>query len=176
MDYKKRLFLKSAVVSIGLLSLGVSFDSLSFAEEVTKDNYVYKEEVLDDKYPLVLSHININEKAKRSDVKKIDCIINYNGKEYVVDKIHNAILSTNEGNILIKSQRKISFNVKNIPNLKVKADDILITFTGDTVILDRNNVKKTFNSNEVEHVVYDYLHRALKYRKIDGKDLIQESF
>ncbi len=176
MDYQKRLFLKSAVIGIGLLAFGVSFDSLSFAERVTKENYLYKKEVLDDKYPLVLSHIRVDERVREREMLPLSCSINYNGKTYIVDERHNAELTIGKGVVFVKAPEGAVFYVKNVPNLSVKVDDTLFYFTGDTAILDRNNVKKTFNSNEVKFIVYDYLNRVLRYRKIGSEDLIQESF
>ena len=82
MNKSRRLFIKKSLVLA--VSMCIFSGNTVYAEEVvTKDNYIYKNETIDNNYQLKLLHILVPEKAKRNILQN-DYEITYNNKKYIV--------------------------------------------------------------------------------------------
>ena len=82
MNKSRRLFIKKSLVLA--VSMCIFNGNTVYAEEVvTKDNYIYKNEIIDNNYQLKLLHILVPEKAKRYILRN-DYEITYNNKKYIV--------------------------------------------------------------------------------------------
>ena len=150
MNKSRRLFIKKSLVLA--VSMCVLSGNAVYAEEVvTRDNYIYKNEILDKNYQLILRHTLVHEKAKR-DILRNDYEIIYNNKAYVVKNEHNFFLLGKKGKIV---------------NLKVKVDDVVVEFNNDTVIVKRNNLEKVYKNESSVRVLYDLEKRVIKYFEND---------
>ena len=186
MNKSRRFFIKKSLVLA--VSMCVLSGNAVYAEEVvTRDNYIYKNEILDKNYQLILRHTLVPEKAKR-DILRNDYEIIYNNKAYVVKNEHNFFLLGKKGKIVAKGPTFIQIIPEKINNLKVKVDDVVVEFNNDTVIVKRNNLEKVYTvivkRNNLEKVyknessariIYDFERRVIKYLKNDKLEQ-KESF
>lgn len=165
MNKSRRLFIKKSLVLA--VSMCVLSGNAVYAEEVvTRDNYIYKNEILDKNYQLILRHTLVPEKAKR-DILRNDYEIIYNNKAYVVKNEHNFFLLGKKGKIVAKGPTFIQIIPEKINNLKVKVDDVVVEFNNDTVIVKRNNLEKVYKNESSARIIYDFERRVIKYLKND---------
>lgn len=173
MNKSRRLFIKKSLVLA--VSMCIFNGNTVYAEEVvTKDNYIYKNEIIDNKYQLKLLHILVPEKAKR-DILRNDYEITYNNKKYIVKNEHNFFLLGKSGKIVAKGPTFIQIIPEKINNLKVKVDDVVVEFNNDTVIVKRNNLEKVYKNESSARIIYDFERRVIKYLKNDKLEQ-KESF
>lgn len=173
MNKSRRLFIKKSLVLA--VSMCIFNGNTVYAEEVvTKDNYIYKNEIIDNKYQLKLLHILVPEKAKR-DILRNDYEITYNNKKYIVKNEHNFFLLGKSGKIVAKGPTFIQIIPEKINNLKVKVDDVVVEFNNNTVIVKRNNLEKVYKNESSARIIYDFERRVIKYLKNDKLEQ-KESF
>ena len=165
MNKSRRLFIKKSLVLA--VSMCILNGNTVYAEEVvTKDNYIYKNEIIDNNYQLKLLHTLVPEKAKRYILKN-DYEITYNNKKYIVKNEHNFFLLGKSGNIVAKGPTFIQIIPEKINNLKVKVDDVVVEFNNDTVIVKRNNLEKVYKNESSARIIYDFEKRVIKYFEND---------
>lgn len=173
MNKSRRLFIKKSLVLA--VSICVFSGNAVYCEEVvTKDNYIYKNEIIDNNYQLKLLHILVPEKAKRNILQN-DYEITHNNKKYIVKNEHNFLLLGKSGKVVTKGPTFIQIIPEKINNLKVKVDDVVVEFNNDTVIIKRNNLEKVYKNESSARIIYDFERRVIKYLKNDKLEQ-KESF
>lgn len=173
MNKSRRLFIKKSLVLA--VSMCIFNGNTVYAEEVvTKDNYIYKNEIIDNNYQLKLLQTLVPEKAKRNILQN-DYEITYNNKKYIVKNEHNFFLLGKSGKIVAKGPTFIQIIPEKINNLKVKVDDVVVEFNNNAVIVKRNNLEKVYKNESSARIIYDFERRVIKYLKNDKLEQ-KESF